>query len=177
VHVAGVHLAPARRPQGNAIVVREKLGLGYKLLRVATWEAGVTFSPDLGLRSIRQAVSSRLRWVGREAGSGAQQCLDEVLGEQRRPRRIASDHHGVAEAVRNHWADAGVCVRLVSEHARLGFLPVREEIYEFCVPACWESDPRIEALVQVVRSASYRTAVGELPGYKVVGTGEMHALA
>jgi molybdate-binding protein len=79
----------------------------------------------------------------------------------------------VAEAIRNGWADAGVCLRLVSEEAGLGFLPVREGIYELCFPKHWADDPRIQALVNVVRSPSYQRDLRELPGYKTVGTGEL----
>jgi molybdate-binding protein len=119
------------------------------------------------------AVRSRLRWVGRENGSGARQCLDELMGDRRPPRRLASDHRGVAEAVRSGWADAGVCLRLVSEDAGLSFLPVREEIYDLCFPERWKGDHRIQALLQVVRSPSYRKALGELPGYRSADTGAL----
>lgn len=177
VHVAGVHLTPAEQPGGNAAIVRRELGAGYNLLRVARWEEGIAFAPGLRLPSVREAVGSNLRWVGREDGSGARQCLDELFGDRRPPRRLASDHRGVAEAVRSGWADAGVCLRLVSEEAGLDFLPVREEIYDLCFPDRWEGDHRIQALLQVVRSPSYRRALGELPGYDSAETGELHRVS
>jgi molybdate-binding protein/transcriptional regulator with XRE-family HTH domain len=177
VHVAGVHLTPADRPGGNAGIVRRELGAGYNLLRVARWEEGIAFAPSLRLHSVREAVGSNLRWIGREDGSGARQCLDELFGDRRPPRRMASDHRGVAEAVRGGWADAGVCLRLVSEEAGLDFLPVREEIYDLCFPNRWEGDYRIQALLQVVRSPSYRRALGELPGYDSAETGELHRVS
>jgi molybdate-binding protein/DNA-binding XRE family transcriptional regulator len=173
IHAAGVHLSRADQPDGNARVVRNDLGLGYRLLRVARWEEGIAFAPGRGLRSVRAAVRSDLRWIGREDGSGAKQCLDELLGSRRAvPRCVASDHRGVAEAVRSGWADAGVCLRLVSEEAGLDFLGVREEAYDLCFPARWEGDLRIQALLDVVRSSRYRRALGELPGYDSAETGE-----
>jgi molybdate-binding protein len=90
------------------------------------------------------------------------------------PRRLASSHRGVAEAVRCEWADAGVCLRLVSEEAGLDFLRVREEFYDLCFPSRWEADPRVKALLRVVRSASYRKALNDLPGYSSAETGEQH---
>ena len=113
-----------------------------------------------------------LRWVGREVGSGARQCLDEILDGRRPPRRQAHDHRGVAEAVRSGWADAGVCLRLAGEEAGLGFLGVRHEAYDLCFPESLRDDPRIQALVNAVRSTSYRRLLGELPGYDSAGTGE-----
>jgi molybdate-binding protein len=77
----------------------------------------------------------------------------------------------VAEAVRAGWADAGVCHRLVCEEAGLRFLRVRVEHFDLCYPAGAEGDPRIEALLRVVRSAGYRRLLGELPGYDVASAG------
>jgi molybdate-binding protein/transcriptional regulator with XRE-family HTH domain len=174
VHVAGVHLTSADHPGGNAAIVRDGLGAGYRLLRIARWEEGIASAPGLKLPSIRQAVRSKLRWIGREDGSGARQCLDELLDGRKAPRRLASDHRGVAEAVRSGWADAGVCLRLVSEEAGLDFLQVRDEAYDLCFPDRCGDDPRIRALLDVVRSSSYRKALGQLPGYHSAETGELH---
>jgi molybdate-binding protein len=86
---------------------------------------------------------------------------------------MARDHRGVAEALRCGWAEAGVCLQLASEEAGLDFLPVRQEAYDLCYPAAWEAEPRIAALVQVVRSATYRRLLGDLPGYDVTRTGDL----
>lgn len=175
VHAAGIHLAKADEPGGNAAVIKETLGEGYSLLRVARWEEGITFSPTLGLSSVKAALRSNLSWVGREDGSGARQCLDELLGN-RKTKCLASDHRGVTEAVRNGWADAGVCLRLASEEAGLDFLGVRQEDYDLCLPSWWKGDYRLRALVNIVRSASYRRALGELPGYDSKEAGELNRI-
>jgi molybdate-binding protein len=172
VHLAGVHLAGTDRPGGNAAVVREALGPGYALVHAARWDEGIAFAPGRRLASVRTALGSELRWVGREPGSGARQCLDELLGGRKPPRRLASDHRGVAEAVRSGWADAGVCLRLVSEEAGLEFLSVRREAYDLCIAESSAGDPRVLALLQVLRSPTYRRAVGGLPGYDSRDTGE-----
>ena len=52
---------------------------------LARWEEGIAFASGLRLPSIREAVRTNLRWVGREDGSGARQCLDELLGDRRPP--------------------------------------------------------------------------------------------
>ena len=70
VHAAGIHLSRASEQGGNARVVHEKLGAGYSLLRAAHWEEGIAVSPACRVRSIRSAVRSKLRWIGREVGSG-----------------------------------------------------------------------------------------------------------
>ncbi len=174
VHAAGVHLTTAGKPDGNARVVRREISTGFMLLRVARWEEGIAFAPGRRFTSVRAAARSDLRWISREDGSGARQCLDEVLsGRPVTPRFMASDHRGVAEAIRSGCADAGVCLRLVSDEAALDFLGVREEAYDLCFSTRWGHDPRIQALRAVVRSPAYRKALGDLPGYDTAETGEI----
>lgn len=177
VHAAGVHLSRHDEPGGNAGVVRTELGSGYTLLRVTHWEEGVALAPGLDLTTVGAAVRSDLRWIGRESGSGARQCLDELLAGRWTPNRLASDHRGVAEALRGGWADAGICLRLVSEEAGLDFLGVRQEAYDLCFPTRWEDDPRIKALIQAVRSPSYRQSLDDLPGYDSTAAGALQHIS
>ncbi len=177
VHVAGVHLAKTGKKGGNAAAVKQQLGSGYSLLRVARWQEGLALAPGLGIKSVGAALRKKLRWVGREAGSGARDCLDELLEDRDRPRREARDHRGVAEAIRCGWADVGVCVRLVSEDAGLDFLGVRDETYDLCFATGMTDDPRIQALISAVRSKSYQRLLGELPGYDTQSAGELEKIS
>jgi molybdate-binding protein/DNA-binding XRE family transcriptional regulator len=176
VHVAGIHFSTVDHREQNAAAAKARLQGGFCLLRGARWQEGLAFTPGLRFHSVRAAVKSRSRWVGREAGSAARQLLDELLSDRRPPRHITYGHRGVADAVRCGWADIGVCLRLVSEDAGLGFLSVREEEYDFCYPAEIERDPRIRALVKTVRSSSYRGVLGDLPGYEAAETGELERI-
>jgi molybdate-binding protein/DNA-binding XRE family transcriptional regulator len=182
VHAAGVHLARSDQDEGNARAVVPHLAAAvdqdFQLLRLADWEEGIALSPALGLSTIRSTVAASLRWVGREPGSGARQCLDELLGkaarhDSTRSMPCARDHRGVADAVRASWADAGICLRLTSEEANLSFLSVRREAYDICFPAALADDPRLRALVRAARSASLRRSLAELPGYHTLRTGEL----
>jgi molybdate-binding protein/transcriptional regulator with XRE-family HTH domain len=173
VHVAGAHLAAAGERRGNAAIVRRKLGQSAGLLRLARWEEGVALSKAASPSTISGALRSRLSWVGREPGSGARRCMDQLLGDRRRPSRIARDHRGVAYAIRSGWADAGVCLRLASEEAGLQFLSVQREDYDLCFARASESDPRLQALIRVVRSPGYRRLLADLPGYDVSETGSL----
>jgi molybdate-binding protein/DNA-binding XRE family transcriptional regulator len=173
VHVAGLHLAKSSAPEKNATVAKEILNSPFRLLRVANWQEGVALSPVMGLNTVNQVVAAGVRWIGREPGSGARQVLDEVLEGEAAPAQIARDHRGVVDAVRSGFADAGVSLRLVSEEAGLQFIPVREEAYDLCIPEAFEDDPRVRALIQVVRSKLLRSLLGDLPGYDSKETGEM----
>jgi molybdate-binding protein len=168
VHVAGIHLAESRRTGGNEGVLRA-MGLrqDLQLLAVAKWEEGIAHAPAVKLRSVKQAASSKVRWIGRQAGAGARRCQDQVLDGRRAPRHTAIDHSDVVASIRSGFVDAGVCVRLVAEEAHTGFLAVCEEDYDLCFPQSHAADPRVIALVEVVRSASYRAMLAELPGYRL----------
>jgi molybdate-binding protein/DNA-binding XRE family transcriptional regulator len=176
VHVAGIHLAKAGQRERNAAAARDELKTEFRLLHVARWQEGVVTAPGLRLSSVQAVLGAKLRWVGRETGSAARELLDQLREGQRPPRYIARGHRGVAEAIRSGWADAGVCLRLVSDEAGLDFLGVRDEEYDLCYPAELEGDPRIVALVGAVRSSAYRHRLGDLPGYDSSESGELERI-
>jgi molybdate-binding protein/DNA-binding XRE family transcriptional regulator len=167
VHVAGIHLAASANESGNARAAKQVLGSGYSLLRFATWDEGLAVDRSMPQSSLNAILRADLRWVGREQGSGARQCQDEVLGNRRQPRKQAKDHHGVAEAIRCGWADVGVCLRLVSEQAGLRFIHVRKEPYDLCFATSLEGDMRLRKLIEVLHSASMRRLFESLPGYEI----------
>ena len=176
VHAAGLHFSAGTAQAENQAAARAFLGREFRLLRVARWEEGVAVDPSLKVGSVRAVLASNIRWVGREEGSAARHCLDQIWGRRRRPdgyQYHALDHHGVTETICSGWAQAGVCVRLPAEERGLGFLKVREESYDLCFPAEAESEPVIRTLLEAVRSTLYRSQLGELPGYNTGTTGEL----
>jgi molybdate-binding protein/DNA-binding XRE family transcriptional regulator len=172
VHVAGVHLERRGQRGCNAAAARAVLGDAFCLLQGAHWQEGLAVASSHRVRSVQMAVDGRLRWVGREPGSAAAELQQELLSG-RVPKHTARGHRGVAEAVCAGWADVGICVRLVSEEAGLDFLAVREETYDLCFPAESSGDPRIQALVETVKSPTYRALIRDLPGYDAADTGEL----
>jgi molybdate-binding protein/transcriptional regulator with XRE-family HTH domain len=177
IHAAGVHFATGEDPTGNARLVREMLGTGFKLVHVAGWQEGLCIGSGTTAVTVGEAVAGKLRWVGRETGSAAEQCLAELLPERQRPRRQAPDHRGVAMAVRCGWADAGVCHRYVSEEAGLRFMSIREEQYDLCIPMHAVDDARVASLIAVLRSASFRKLQSELPGFDATRAGSIETIA
>ena len=147
-----------------------------RLLRLARWETGSRWRRTT-IRVSAECVARRpLRWAAREAGSAARECLDELLGNRPFSGREVNGHAAVAEAVRAGWAEAGVCVRFSADEAGLNFLPVRTETLDLCFPAAFQHDPRIQALVRLLRGRACRRLISELPGYNARETGEILAL-
>ena len=173
IHIAGLHCSTTEQPERNVDTVRARLGGGFRLLRAAHWEEGVALPADHSARSLDSLASGAWRWAAREQGSAARECLDELLGASRFSGHQVNGHAAVAEAVHAGWADAGICVRLCAEDAGLKFLPMRTEALDFCFPAALQHDPRIQALIRLLRTRAYRRLVSELPGYDARETGEL----
>lgn len=176
VHVAGLHRSTNRHAGRNEATVREVLGPGHHLLRYAEWQEGLALAAGDASRNARQRAARVRRWAMREPGSAARECLDELLETPRPARHTVTSHAAVAEAVRSGWAEAGVCVRLSAEDAGLPFLPLRTEFLDLCFPATLTQDPRIQALLRLVRSRSYRALMDDLPGYNARQTGELRSV-
>lgn len=176
VHVAALHRSTVAQPDRNAQTVLGKLGGGYRLLRSADWQEGIALPAAAHTRSVITCTRQVRHWAMREPGSAARECLDDLLGKPQSSKRIMLSHQAVVEAVRGGWAEAGVCVRLCAEDAGLRFLPVRNESLDLCFPAALERDPRIQALIRLLRSRAHRRLIDELPGYDASHTGEMIAI-
>ena len=172
VHVAGIHLGHGRRGLGNSQAARAKLGPKCHVVRVARWEEGLAIAPRITANRAT-ALASSTRWVGREEGSGARQCQDEILAGRAAPRHIAFDHRSVAAAIRSGWADVGPCLRLTSEESGLRFIKMHAKDYDLCFADDVAGDPRLAALVATLRSRSFRARLAELPGYSTTHTGDM----
>jgi molybdate-binding protein len=176
VHVAGLHLSTDEHPGRNAESARAQLGGEGRLLRLTRWKSGLALAADDHSSSVKSVARRPLRWAAREPGSAARECLDELLGSRSFSGREVNGHAAVAEAVRAGWAEAGVCVQLSAIEAGLNFLPVRTEALDLCFPAAFQRDPRLQALVRLLRTRACRRFISELPGYDARETGELQVL-
>jgi molybdate-binding protein/DNA-binding XRE family transcriptional regulator len=173
IHVAALHRATEQHPNLNAETARARLGSGYRLLRAARWQEGIALPAKDRTHSANSLLRQSHRWALREPGSAARECLDALRGHRRLSGRVVDGHAAVAQAVRAGWANAGVCVKLVAEESGLNFLPVRSESLDFCFADSLTHDPRLQALIRLMRSRAHRRMVSELPGYDARETGEL----
>lgn len=173
IHVAGVHISTSEQPTENIRAVQEIVGNDCQLLRVARWQEGIAVKSSSRLKSVKSATTAKLRWIGREPGSGARMCFDRLLRGQVTPRWVADSHRGVIEAVHTGWADAGVCVQLACVEAGLNFLPIEQECYDLCFRQSFAADRRLLGLLQALRSPRYRQILNSLPGYDGSDAGQL----
>ncbi len=131
-----------------------------------------------GLRSIADLARPEVRFVNRQAGSGTRVWLDiRLRDEGMSPESIAgydqeqTTHLGVARAVAEGRANAGVGISAAATAYGLGFVPLGEERYDLVIPAeVWDT-PALRSLREVVDSQRFKEAVLALGGYDVSQTG------
>jgi putative molybdopterin biosynthesis protein len=173
VHAAVVHgSGSARRPARMADLVRFEL---------ATTQAGwlVSRGNPLRLRGAADLARKKARLANRPVGAGARRLLDEQL------RRAEIDSRHVAgyereltgqldagRAIAQGFADAAIGMASVAHTFGLDFLPLCEERCDLLVPAGAVRTPEVRALLDALRSASYRNDLEALKSYDVARTGE-----
>jgi putative molybdopterin biosynthesis protein len=82
----------------------------------------------------------------------------------------------VAAAIRNGFADAGMCTSSVAKASGLRFVPVAHEDYELGIRREMLDDTRIRTLVSIIQSDEYRTILAKTRSYDLSLTGTIRGL-
>ena len=185
VHVAGAHLRDRKGGEYNLDAVRKALGHRRTLVvGFARWQLGfaVARANPRGVRGVEDLARRDLRIVNRERGAGARAALDEAIHQiGLDAKTIAgydlelSGHLEVAEAVASARADLGMTVRLAADAFGLGFVPVREERYDFAVPEREMESVPVRAMMESLTSARFAREVASLSGYDTSAMGQVTA--
>lgn len=175
-HLAGVHLIDTKTGEANVPDVRRQaFARPVVLVTLARWEAGLVLAAGNPKRVSRVAQLARkgLRFVGREAGSGARRLLESELKRADLPLQLARDaalqasgHLEVARAIALDAADVGIATRDAATAFGLAFVPLAEERYDLVVPRDDLDDPRFLRLFEVMTGALFRRELSAL-GYDV----------
>lgn len=186
--LAGVHLVDPRSGEANLPDVRRQAyPRPVVVITLARWEAGLVLAPGNPKRisGVAQLGRKNLRWVGREAGSGARRLLESELKRAGLPSELArkaplqaAGHLEVARAVAWGAADVGVATRDAAAAFGLAFAPLAEERYDLVVARDDLQEPRLARLFEVMTGAQYRRELSAV-GYDVRACGtrvaEVHA--
>ena len=184
VHLAGVHLFDEESGQYNVAAAQRRLGgRALVLVNLATWEQGLVVAAGnpRKIRGVRDLGARGVRVVGREAGSGASELLSRLRAEAGLPGKaieqvgVADGHLAVAQRVAVGAADAGIATRAAATAWGLEFLALDEARFDLVIPAGGAQDPRLERMLDVLRSARFRRDLGGLAGYGTSRTGQLIA--
>ena len=147
------------------------------LVCVAGREQGIASRDGLTLSDL-----STHTFVNRQKGSGTRMLLDYELGKQgidpgsiRGYERELTTHIGVALAVRQGEADAGMCVYSAARALGLSFVPIGKERYELAIRTDDMTDPRIRLLHEAIRSEHFGETLRDLGGYDSSCTGQLRS--
>ncbi|MDO8433827.1 MAG: substrate-binding domain-containing protein [Candidatus Binatus sp.] len=181
-HAAGIHL---RGSHGDYNVDSARKFLKESdavLINFARWEIGLAVSKRCGIRSPADLSRRGIRIVNRESGSGARLALDDSMrGAGIEPQKISGysreleGHLEVACAIAAGDADAGPTIRLAAEAYDLGFVPIREERYDFVIQRRELNTPPVRTLLDALNSSRFSRELSTLCGYDTTLTGSQIA--
>jgi len=125
-----------------------------------------------------------LRFINRQRGSGTRFLLDALLAQAGvDPAGIVGYEHGefthaaVAAFIGSGMADVGFGLERPARHFKLDFIPLATERYFAVCRRDALARPEIEQVLEILRSAAFRSEVDALPGYRARDSGAVHALA
>jgi putative molybdopterin biosynthesis protein len=166
--LAGVHLLDPATDEYNRPFLDDSLELlpGYGRLQ------GVVFRPGDARfegKVIADAVAAALAdpacvLVNRNSGSGTRVLIDRLLGGAKPAGYIAEarSHSAVAAAVAQGRADWGVAIEPVARDLGLGFIPLRDERFDFVVPKARLDRPAVVAFRELLADPDVRAELRRL---------------
>jgi putative molybdopterin biosynthesis protein len=170
--VAGIHLLDPATNQYNQPFITPALEFvsGYGRAQGVVFRRGDRRFDGLAAQDAIAAAAQdpACVMVNRNQGSGTRALIDNLLAGAR-PAGYAvqpRNHNAVAAAVSQGRADWGVTLDTIARNAGLGFLPVREERYDFVVPKSRAHRPGLVAFRRLLREAHMREALARL-GMKI----------
>ena len=183
--LAGLHLRDAATGEFNRPFVEQLApGAGIRLVTLAEREQGliVARGNPLGLRDAADLARPGLRRADRQAGSGTQLLLAQLLAQAGLglaalppPTRELTTHLAVAAAVAAGAADVGLGLRAAARALDLDFVPLAVERYDLAFRRADECEPWLGSVLEALAAPDLRTAIEGLAGYDAMRIGWMVA--
>ncbi len=181
--LAGFHLVEG--PLGPLMGARylELLNPGtHKVISFVSRTQGFIVAPGnpKGLHGVRDLARPDVSIVNRQRGSGTRALLEFMIayaGIERAKIRGYDDeeftHTAVAALVAGKQADVGFGIEAAAAQFRLDFVPLATERYYIVCREEHLAMPAVQALLGILRSAEFRSAVASLAGYSAPRAGEI----
>jgi molybdenum cofactor synthesis domain-containing protein len=163
--LAPIHLFDEATESYNAPFLVDGLEMvsGWRRMQGIVFRAGdVRFEGLSAQDAVRAALADpTCIMVNRNQGAGTRILIDRLLGAARpdgywnQPR----SHNAVAAAVAQNRADWGMTIAPLAHAARLGFIPLAEEHYDFALVTARKQRPAVQAFLAALASEESRTAL------------------
>lgn len=180
-HLAGSHLLETDTGGYNFAYVEKHLqGKPVRLIKLAMRQQGLVLRPGnpRGIRNIDDLARPDVTFVNRQTGAGTRILFDYYLERSGiSPSAINGydqeefTHMAVAVSVLSGRADAGMAIYSSARALGLEFIPFAEERYDLVIPESSLSDPKIQLLMDIIASKSFKSMVTDLGGYDVSDAG------
>jgi putative molybdopterin biosynthesis protein len=124
------------------------------------------------------------RFINRQKGTAARMIFDTMLKSRGIDQaqidgygHEVETHKAVAEAIRNGFADTGICTSGVAEESGLLFVPLVNEQCELAIRMELMKEPNISTLISTIQSGSFKAVLAEKGGYNLSQTGLIRCLS
>lgn len=178
-HLAGTHLLDIESGTYNVPYIQKHLKKQpVHLITFAHREQGLII-PAGNPKNIQSLDNlPNIQYVNRQRGAGTRQLLDYELQQRGISQESVSGyereeytHLAVAAAVATGIADCGLGVRSAAIALELDFIAVGWERYDIMIPSEYMTHSSIMALLDVLNSVEFKTALSNQPGYSTEETG------
>ena len=186
--MAGAHLLDPADGSYNLSYVKKYLpDHGVKIVNLVMREQGliVQRGNPKNIQSIQDLKTEDLktgkpRFINRQPGSGTRILFDyklkqlgvapgDILGYE----NDEYTHMSVAVAVLSGRADAGLGIKAAANALGLDFIPVITESYDLIIPERFFESPKVQVLLDTIRTDEFKARVLALGGYGVEKTGQV----
>jgi len=166
--IAGVHLMNPATDEYNRHLLTETLDLmtGYRRRQGVVFRQG---DDRFVGRTADEAVSAAIDEAGctminRNPGSGTRVLIDRLLRDERPVgyNVQTKSHNAVATAVVQQRADWGVAIDTVAASYGLGFLPIRDEHYDFIIPKLRQNHVPVLEFQKLLRDPVVQATLSEM---------------
>ncbi|WP_410513714.1 helix-turn-helix transcriptional regulator [Paenibacillus sp. BR2-3] len=182
--IVSTHLLDGDTGEYNLPYIRKLLvGFPYIVVHMLTRSAGffVQKGNPKGITSWAHLQQAGLTLINRERGSGARVLLDEqlrLLGHS--PSDLMgyeteeNSHLAVAGKVARGEADVGIGIEKAAKIVEgIDFIPLIQERYDLVMLKKPENKLWIDSVIEILRSASFRSELGSIHGYDLSSSGNV----
>ncbi len=181
--VAGTHLWDEATDTYNRPFISHLLpGQRIALVTLAHRSLGLMVPPGnpLQVHGLAHLTRPGVQWINRQNGSGTRVWLDAQLRTLQIDSaqiggfaREEATHLGVAQAIADGIANAGLGIHAAAAACGLGFIPLTQEVYQLALTEMvWETAV-FQTLFTLIQTTAFKEAVGALGGYDTAATGDI----
>jgi putative molybdopterin biosynthesis protein len=182
-HVAGSHLLDTESGTYNVSYIQKYLqGAPVHVFHLVLREQGLIVQRHnpKGIGGIEDLTRDDVVFINRQLGSGTRILLDYKLdelgidaGQITGYENEEYTHMNVAVAVLSGMADAGLGILAAARALDLDFIPLVTEQYDLVIPSSFVDDPKIEILLETIRSEGFKERIRGLGGYNPESSGDL----